>query len=86
MRFRATRTGLDVEESVVAIHRPGEHAFKFELGNVLFDAIDISDNGFCAVFVVFHFGEFKQFFRIAKTRTDLVNAADNAFEDGAFLA
>jgi hypothetical protein len=55
------------------------------LGNVFFDAIDIGDNGFGAVFVVFHLGEFEQFFGVSEAGTDLVNAANNAFEDGAFF-
>jgi hypothetical protein len=56
------------------------------LGNVFVNAFYIGDNGFGAVFVVFHFGKFEQFFGVSKTGTDFVNTADNAFENGAFFA
>jgi hypothetical protein len=53
---------------------------------VLFDAFHVGDHRIGAVFVVFHFSQFEQFLRICQAGTDLVNAANNAFEDGAFLA
>lgn len=86
MCFGATRTGLDVEESVIGIKFAGEHTAEFEVFDVFFVGVNIGNGGVDGGFIVFGFGEFDEVERVLQALFDGIQPLDDADEGGAFLA
>ena len=53
LRLGSTGTRLNIEEGIMCIHFTGEHAAKFQSGDIRFKCIQISHDGIDAIFIVF---------------------------------
>ena len=84
--FGATGAGLNVEERVAVIELTTEHAAKFELLDLLFEALEIGHERIQRVAIVLFHYEFQQAARICKASCQRIQGCDNPLELRPFLA
>jgi hypothetical protein len=84
--FRATGSGLDVDEGIRRVHLVREHALEFERAKARFGGIEISDDRRHGFFIVLSLGEREQLSGVVEPAGQVTQGRYDTLEFDTFAA